>query len=428
VRRSEGSEWRELFIASSCDSLPNAAPCAKPTSYSLVIPFHSIPRLTLFTICFTHRSLGVWESGPLLLVYGVFLLIVGLSPTVNKNCCRSRRKNVPDKKKSFVLVRLETQALQKQMAAERRKLIENGKKKRLLEYDDEETGKRPARAMERDIVDDIYHYGTLTDSEGEEGEGEEASQEDSFFVGRRRGKEDEATWWKRAVRDAWEGFDDEEEDEFDFFEEDAGIPTVGDGGYGNSLKVSGFLLRLPMLVIPRSSMKSGSGLLRAIMTFLMSFVVVSYFSFVLTTVISHLALLTPLSAPFYGTAVVSIGAEIPDLIQCSTVARRGYGSMAVSNVLGSQVINICLGLGGPWFISALYGDPVKFRNKGAKRDLNAAAAVLAICVAIFAIFTLGQSAVSGAKPRLGKGIGWVLSACYVVGMGSFMFWYFVYNL
>ena len=355
-----------------------------------------------------------------------------LSPTINKSCCRSRRKNVPDKKKSFVLVRLETQALQKQLAAERRKLIEKGKKERLLDYDDEETGKRPAR-MERDIVDDIYYYGTLTDSdEGEEeGGADDESQEDSIFVGRRTRAEVEETWWKRAVRDAWEGFDDEEEDDgFDFFEEDAGIPTGGGcrEGIGNPLKASGFLLRLPMLVIPRSSVKSGSGLVRAIVTFLMSFVVVSYFSFVLTTVISHLALLTPLSAPFYGTAVVSIGAEIPDLIQCSTVARRGYGSMAVSNVLGSQVINICLGLGGPWFISALYGEPVKFKNKGAKRDLNAAAAVLGCCVCIFALFTVGQSAVSGRKPRLGKAIGWVLSSCYVAGMGGFMFWYFQYNL
>eukprot|EP00965_Chrysotila_dentata_P077753 2565292-Pleurochrysis_carterae.AAC.1 len=34
--------------------------------------------------------------------------------------------------------------------------------------------------------------------------------------------------------------------------------------------------------------------------------------------------------------VIAIGAEIPDTIQSVTVAKRGYGSMAVSNSTGSQ--------------------------------------------------------------------------------------------
>lgn len=46
-----------------------------------------------------------------------------------------------------------------------------------------------------------------------------------------------------------------------------------------------------------------------------------------------------------------MGAEIPDLIQSVTVAKRGYGSMAVSNSSGSQIINILVGLGLPWAIS-----------------------------------------------------------------------------
>lgn len=44
---------------------------------------------------------------------------------------------------------------------------------------------------------------------------------------------------------------------------------------------------------------------------------------------------------------VAIGAEIPDTIQSVTVAKKGYGSMAVSNGLGSQICNICVGLGEP---------------------------------------------------------------------------------
>ena len=36
---------------------------------------------------------------------------------------------------------------------------------------------------------------------------------------------------------------------------------------------------------------------------------------------------------------VAIGAEIPDTIQSVTVAKKGYGSMAVSNGLGSLICN-----------------------------------------------------------------------------------------
>ena len=58
---------------------------------------------------------------------------------------------------------------------------------------------------------------------------------------------------------------------------------------------------------------------------------------------------------FFGFLLVAIGAEVPDTIQSVAVARRGYGSLAVANAVGSQIINICIGLGLPWFISAASG-------------------------------------------------------------------------
>ena len=53
---------------------------------------------------------------------------------------------------------------------------------------------------------------------------------------------------------------------------------------------------------------------------------------------------------FFGLITIAVGAEIPDTIQSVTMAKRGYGSMAVSNALGSQIINILIGLGLPWFL------------------------------------------------------------------------------
>ena len=44
--------------------------------------------------------------------------------------------------------------------------------------------------------------------------------------------------------------------------------------------------------------------------------------------------------------------------QSVTVAKRGYGSMAVSNSTGSQIINILIGLGLPWLISNMGGQQI----------------------------------------------------------------------
>jgi len=53
---------------------------------------------------------------------------------------------------------------------------------------------------------------------------------------------------------------------------------------------------------------------------------------------------------------------LPDTIQSVTVAKRGYGSMAVSNSCGSQIINILVGLGMPWFMSNWSGVPIIIRD------------------------------------------------------------------
>jgi Ca2+/Na+ antiporter len=86
-----------------------------------------------------------------------------------------------------------------------------------------------------------------------------------------------------------------------------------------------------------------------------SFLWVAVLSTVIAAVVSRWGDLLGIPAAFLGMYVIAIGAEIPDTIQSVTVARRGYGSMAVSNSTGSQIINILIGLGLPWSISNMAG-------------------------------------------------------------------------
>ena len=64
---------------------------------------------------------------------------------------------------------------------------------------------------------------------------------------------------------------------------------------------------------------------------LVAFAWVSLLSFVVSAVVTRWGELSGVPNSLLGFAIVSIGAEIPDTIQSVTVARRGYGSMAVSN-------------------------------------------------------------------------------------------------
>merc|ERR1711865_802666 len=49
--------------------------------------------------------------------------------------------------------------------------------------------------------------------------------------------------------------------------------------------------------------------------------------------------------------LVAAGTSIPDALGSIAVAREGHGDMAVSNAIGSNVFDIFLGLGLPWFLS-----------------------------------------------------------------------------
>mmetsp|Transcript_13005 Transcript_13005/g.25239 ORF Transcript_13005/g.25239 Transcript_13005/m.25239 type:complete len:589 (-) Transcript_13005:286-2052(-) len=98
------------------------------------------------------------------------------------------------------------------------------------------------------------------------------------------------------------------------------------------------------------------------LSFFVSFLWVSLFSLILSTIVEDWGAMTSIPLSFFGFFLISIGAEIPDTVQSVTVARRGYGSMAVSNAFGSQICNICFGLGLPYTVTLLSGSEIKITD------------------------------------------------------------------
>ena len=91
------------------------------------------------------------------------------------------------------------------------------------------------------------------------------------------------------------------------------------------------------------------------LTFAVAFVWVSFFSFTISAVAGRWNELSGLPLSLFGIVLVAVGAEIPDTISSLAVARRGYGSMAISNSCGSQITNILFGLGLPWMLANVIG-------------------------------------------------------------------------
>ena len=51
-----------------------------------------------------------------------------------------------------------------------------------------------------------------------------------------------------------------------------------------------------------------------------------------------------------GVCVLAVGTSVPDAMGSYIVASKGQADMAIANAVGSNVFDILLGLGVPWFI------------------------------------------------------------------------------
>lgn len=58
-----------------------------------------------------------------------------------------------------------------------------------------------------------------------------------------------------------------------------------------------------------------------------------------------------------GLVFIAAGASIPDVITSLIVAREGQGDMALTNAIASNVFDILLCLGLPWFLKTALIDP-----------------------------------------------------------------------
>lgn len=63
-----------------------------------------------------------------------------------------------------------------------------------------------------------------------------------------------------------------------------------------------------------------------------------------------------------GLTFVAAGVSVPDALSSLAVIKEGLGDMAVSNAVGSNVFDILVCLGLPWFIQTAIVSPGSYVN------------------------------------------------------------------
>eukprot|EP00397_Hematodinium_sp_SG-2012_P062575 GEMP01084740.1.p2 GENE.GEMP01084740.1~~GEMP01084740.1.p2 ORF type:complete len:137 (+),score=23.60 GEMP01084740.1:56-466(+) len=129
----------------------------------------------------------------------------------------------------------------------------------------------------------------------------------------------------------------------------------------------------------------------------------------------------PSTMGLLGLTLVAIGAEIPDTINAVTVARRGYGAMSTSSCVGSQIINICVGLGLPWSIVLLFNASQERVPLGIKDSFIHLAAYVQLGNALLVAFALlGTAFVFRRKAVVNRRTAMYFFSLYVIIITGFV--------
>lgn len=109
-----------------------------------------------------------------------------------------------------------------------------------------------------------------------------------------------------------------------------------------------------------------------------------------------------------GLTVLAAGTSVPDALASVAVARMGQADMAVSNAIGSNVFDILLGLGFPWFLGAL------ILNKNMEVTVDPLSTVVIPIAILFVIIVALICLLAALRWKLRPLLGYILFGIYVL--------------
>lgn len=148
-------------------------------------------------------------------------------------------------------------------------------------------------------------------------------------------------------------------------------------------------------------------------TFISAIIWISGISYIMVEAARISGCLLGIPAQAMGLTVLAAGTSVPDALASISVARDGAGDMAVSNAIGSNVFDILLGLGFPWFLGDLIlKDEVD--NAAITIPTNPISKVIVPIIILFAIMVLFLIILILLKWKMKPLLGYILLGVYFV--------------
>jgi len=117
--------------------------------------------------------------------------------------------------------------------------------------------------------------------------------------------------------------------------------------------------------------------------FMMSLVAIAAFTYIMVYSAETFAATVGIPDTILGFTILAAGTSTPDLLSSVFVARLGYGDMAVSSSIGSNIFDILVGLPIPWLISiAARSEPLPVRTDAVGFSLGVIIAMVVSLVVI----------------------------------------------
>jgi Ca2+/Na+ antiporter len=90
-----------------------------------------------------------------------------------------------------------------------------------------------------------------------------------------------------------------------------------------------------------------------VVSFIMSILWIGVLCHVMVEFAVGVACILKVEPVIMGILVLAIGTSVPDAIGSMIAARNGEADMAIANAVGSNVFDVLLGLGFPWFLAVI---------------------------------------------------------------------------
>ncbi|XP_041984340.1 sodium/potassium/calcium exchanger Nckx30C isoform X2 [Aricia agestis] len=140
-------------------------------------------------------------------------------------------------------------------------------------------------------------------------------------------------------------------------------------------------------------------------TFLGSIIWIAFFSYLMVWWANIAGATAHIPPEVMGLTLLAAGTSVPDLITSVIVARKGFGDMAVSSSVGSNIFDVTVGLPLPWLLyGIIYGEPVQVNSKGMVCSI-----VLLFAMLIFVILSIACF-----RWKMNKGLGFTMFLLYFV--------------